>query len=90
MPPAPVPNSPARPPHPIGGLPRAGSKFVWRGIKLANTQVLFNSLALKVSPQRPQRAFFCSEGAKKKKKPKYRFGFPMALYFFFEKLNFSY
>jgi NADH:ubiquinone oxidoreductase subunit C len=52
--------------------------------------VLFNPLALKVSPQQPQRAFFCSDGAKKKKKPKYRFGFPMALYFFFEKLNFSY
>nr|NP_039467.1 unnamed protein product [Paramecium aurelia]P15600.1 RecName: Full=NADH-ubiquinone oxidoreductase subunit 9; AltName: Full=Protein P1 [Paramecium tetraurelia]AAA79259.1 P1 protein long form [Paramecium tetraurelia]CAA34058.1 unnamed protein product [Paramecium aurelia] len=37
-----------------------------------------------------QRACFCSGGVKKKKKPKYRFGFPMALYFFFEKLNFSY
>lgn len=51
---------------------------------------MFNSLALKVSLNQGQRAPFCSEGPKKKKKLKYYFGFPVALYFFFEKLNFSY
>lgn len=70
--------------------PCGGSNFVWWGIKLESTQVLFNSLALKVSLNQAQCAFFCSEAPKKKKKPKYRFGFPVALYFFFEKLNFSY
>ncbi len=57
---------------------------------MENTQVLFNSLALKVSLIKGPKAFFCSGGAKKKKKLKYYFGFPVALYFFFEKLNFTY